>query len=104
MKQWVVLSSTYQVLELSRVTIVFKDFRTISTFVRDNYNCKIISEETDEDQSSLSVENMIFKKKTKPQNPEKKQGKRDILNSLYVLFEGRGIVLDAFESKITSMS
>ena len=104
MKQWVVLSSTYQVLELSRVTIVFKDFRTISTFVRDNYNCKIISEETDEDQSSLSVENMIFKKKTKPQNPEKKQGKRDILNSLHVLFEGRGIVLDAFESKITSMS
>ena len=85
MKQCVVLSSTYQVLELSRVTIVFKDFRTISTFVRDNYNCKIISEETDEDRSSLPVENMIFKKKTKPQNPEKKQGK-EIFLTAYIYF------------------
>ena len=46
---------------------------------------------------------MDFKKKTKPQNPEKKQEKKDILNNLYALFEGRERVLDAFESKIFSV-
>ena len=40
------------------------------------------------------------KKKTKPQNPEKKQEKQDILKNLYALFEGRQRVLSAFDSKI----
>ena len=43
---------------------------------------------------------MDFNKKTKPQNLEKKQVKKDILKNLYVLFESRERVLDAFESKI----
>ena len=43
---------------------------------------------------------MNFKKKVKPQNPEKKQKKIDILKNLYALFHGRKRVLDAFESKI----
>ena len=42
---------------------------------------------------------MNFKKKTRPQNPEKKQEKKYILKNLYALFEGRKRVLDAFESK-----
>ena len=42
---------------------------------------------------------MNFKKKT-PQNPEKKQEKKDIFNNLQKLFEGREKVLDAFECKI----
>ena len=41
-----------------------------------------------------------MKKKTKPKNPEKKQEKKDVLNNLYTLFEGRERVLGAFESKI----
>ena len=44
---------------------------------------------------------MDFKKKKKPQNSDEKQKKRDILKSLYALFEGRERVLDAFESKIS---
>ena len=43
---------------------------------------------------------MDFKKKRRPQNPEKRQKKKDILKNLYAFFEGRERVLDAFESKI----
>ena len=81
-------------------TYSFKNFRTISTIVGEIYNGKIILNEADEDQSNLLVEIMHFKKKTKPQNPEKKQEKKDILKNFYTLFEGRGRVLDAFESKM----
>ena len=41
---------------------------------------------------------MSFKKKTTPQNPEKKQNKK--LKNLYALFEGRERVLNALDSKI----
>ena len=43
---------------------------------------------------------MNFKSKIKPQNPDKKQKKQDILKSLYPLFDGRERVLDVFESGI----
>ena len=43
---------------------------------------------------------MNFKKKTKPQNLEKKQNEKYILKNLYSLFEGRERVLNAFDSKI----
>ena len=78
----------------------FKIFQTIETFVRDIYNGKINLKEADEDQSTLIVEIMNFTSKTRPQGPEKKQIKKDILKNLYTLFDGREIVLDAFEYKI----
>ena len=78
-------------------TYSFKNVRKINTFGRELYNGKITLKEADENQSSLLVEIINFKKKTKPQNPEKKQEKKDILKSLYNLFEGRERVLDAFE-------
>ena len=43
---------------------------------------------------------MDYKKKIRPQNPEKKQEKKYIFKNLYPLFEGRERVLNAFESKI----
>ena len=45
------------------------------------------------------VETLNFRKEVKPKNPEKKQ-KKDVLKSLYNLFEGRQRILDAFDSKI----
>ena len=42
---------------------------------------------------------MNFKKKTL-HNPDKKQRKKDIVKNVYVLFNNRERVLDAFESKI----
>ena len=42
---------------------------------------------------------MNFHKQIKPQNPKKKQNKKDILKNLYALFDGRERVSDAFETK-----
>ena len=83
-----------------RIHIVLKNLK-INTFGGDIYNGKVTLKEAGENQSSLLVEIMNFKKKTGPQNTEKKQEKRDILKDLYALFEGRKRVLDAFESKIS---
>ena len=47
----------------------------------DIYNVKITFKKVDEDQSSLLVKIMDFKKKTRQQNPEKKQEKKDILKT-----------------------
>ena len=69
----------------------------VETFI---YNAKITLGKASEDQSSLLVEIASFKKKTKPQNLEKKQEKKDILKNLYALFEGREKIIDAFEGRI----
>ena len=49
---------------------------------------------------NLLVEILDFNKKARPQNLESKREKKDILKNFYALFEGREIVLDAFESKM----
>ena len=67
----------------------------MNTFGRDIYNDKITLKEADKDQSSLLVEIMNFKKKTKLKNPEKKLEKKDVLKNLYEIFAGRERVLDA---------
>ena len=72
----------------------------VYTFDGGIYNGKITLKEADEDQSSLLVEIMNFKKITRSQNPEKKQEKKDALKNLYALFASSDIVLHAFESKI----
>ena len=84
------------VYRTTEYTYSFENYQTINTFGRDIYNCKITLKQTDKDQSNLLVEIVNFQKKTKPQNPEKKQKKKDILQNLYSLFEGRKKVLDAF--------
>ena len=47
----------------NKCTYNFKIFHTINTFGREIYNGKITLKEADEDQSSLLVEIMNFKKK-----------------------------------------
>ena len=81
-------------------TYDFRNFQIINAFGREIYNGNIALKEVDEDQSSLLVKIIIFKKKTKPQNPKKKQENKDTLKNLYALFEGRERVLNAFDSKI----
>ena len=54
---------------------------------------------TDENQNNLLFEIEEFKKNRKLRNPEKKQ-KRDTLESLNALYDGRKTVLDAFKSGI----
>ena len=43
---------------------------------------------------------MLLRKDTRSQDSEKQQKRADVLKNLSALFEGREIVLDAFESKI----
>ena len=86
----------------NKYTYNFKDFWTINTFGRGIYNSKTILKEADEDQSSLVVEIMNFKKKNKTSKSRerRREKKNHILKNLYAPFEGGETVLDAFESKI----
>ena len=76
-----------------------QNFRIVKTFGRDIYNGEITLKEVDEEQSSLLNEIMNFRDKTKPQDQEKKQEKKDVLKNLYNLKKDEK-VLNAFGSKI----
>ena len=86
----------------SESTYSFQNFQAIifQTFGRDIYNGKITLKKSDEDQASLLVEIVNFKKKIKPQDPEKKEGRKDVLENLYNFFEGTEKVFNAFDSKV----
>ena len=88
------------VYKSSEYTYSFQNFQTIRTFGRDIYNGEITINEANEDQTSLLAEIINFKNKAKPRDKIKKQQKKDILENLYNLFEGREKVLNAFDSKI----
>ena len=60
----------------SEYTYSFQNFQTIRTFGRDIYNGEITLKGADENQANLLVEIMNFKEKTKPEDPEKKTGKK----------------------------
>ena len=74
--------------EEAKNKLSFKNFQT-NTFGRDICNGKITLKEPDGDQSSLLVKIMNFNSKIKPQNPEQKQKKKDILINLCPLVDGR---------------
>ena len=79
---------------------IFQNFWTIVTFGRDIYNGTITKKEADEDQDDLLVEILNFRKQVKPKNTQKKQQEECVLKNLYNLFEGRGRLLNVFDSKI----
>ena len=60
-------------------TYNFKDFWTINTFGRGIYNSKTILKEADEDQSSLVVEIMNFKKKKKTSKSRERRREKKII-------------------------
>ena len=91
------------IFRASKYTYNFQNFQTIKTSGRDIYNGKITLKKADEDQASLLVEIMNFKKKTKSQHLEKNQERKDVLENLYNFFQGREKVLNAFDSKIFSI-
>ena len=74
------------VYRTNEYTYNYKNFWTINIFGRDIYNGKTTLKEDNEDQSSLLDEIINFKKKAKPQNSEKRQEKKDILDNLYAFF------------------
>ena len=59
------------------------------TFGRHIYSGEITLKEADEDQARLLPEIMNFEKKTKPQDPDKRDEKQNVLKNLYNIFDGR---------------
>ena len=88
------------VYETDEYTYSFKNVQTIKTFARDIYEGEITIKEADEYQTDLLTEILDLRKYTKPRSEEKKQEKEIVLQNLYKLFEGKGKILNAFESKI----
>ena len=81
----------------------FRNSKTIRTFGRDIYKCKITLEEADEDQSNLIDEIGNFNKKARPKDPIKKQEKDIVLENLYKFYDAREKVYNGFNSKIFLM-
>ena len=48
----------------------------------------------------MLVDIINFKSKIKPKHSEKRQNKKDVLQTLFALFDGKERVLDASDSKI----
>ena len=72
----------------------------LNTFGGEIYNVKITLKEADEDQSSLLVKIINFtKEKNKTTKSREKARKKEIINNVYALLEGRERVLDPFECK-----
>ena len=63
----------------NKFTSWFQNFQTITTFGRDIYDGTINTKEADEEEGDLLVEMLIFRRKVKPKNTEKKQQKKDVL-------------------------
>ena len=72
----------------------------MKNFGRNIYNGEITLKEADGDQRNFFVEILNFQDRAKPQEREKKTKEKNVLKSLYILFDGRERVPDAFESKI----
>ena len=69
------------VYRTNEYTYSLRNFRTMNIFGTNIYNVKITLREADEDTTSLLVEIMNFKKKVKPQNPERQQKKKIFLKT-----------------------
>ena len=69
------------VYRTNEYTYSLRNFRTMNIFGTNIYNVKITLREADEDKTSLLVEIMNFKKKVKPQNPERQQKKKIFLKT-----------------------
>ena len=86
------------------IHVVVKILKIIKIFGQDICEGEITIKEADEYQADLLTEIMNFRKNTKPRSQEKKKREKEIvLQSLYNFIEGREKVLDAFESKISSI-
>ena len=69
------------VYRASEYTHSFKTFQTTKTHGRGIYDGATTLKEADDDQRNLLVEIINFKKKTKPQDPGKKQKKKIFLKT-----------------------
>ena len=67
----------------------FKNFRSVRIFGKDIYNSMITLEKADKDQNSLVNEINKFNSSKRPKTLEKRQNKKDTLETLKALYIGR---------------
>ena len=85
-------------------TYDFRNFKTIRAFGNEIRNNVISLDTANNEQANLLSLIYDFTKKTKPRDPEQKNNKSDVLNSVSGLVKGREMVLTAFKSGIFQVS
>ena len=78
----------------------FRGFKTIRTYGNEIRNNVISLAAANIEQANLLAHIQDFMKNTKPQDPEQKKLKSDVLNSLRALVKGRELIYNAFRSGI----
>ena len=81
-------------------TYDFRNFKTIRAFGNEIRNNIISLDTVNIEQANLLSHIYDFTKKTKPQDPQKRKLRSDVLNSVSSLVQGREAVLTAFKSGI----
>ena len=81
-------------------TYDFINFKTIRAFGKEIRNNVISLDTANIEQANLLSYINDFIRKTKPQNPEKRKLRSDVLDSMTSLVKGREVVLKAFQSGI----
>ena len=94
---------TRMVYKGTNKTYDFRNFKTIRAFGNEIRNNVIDMKTADIDQASLLSHIYDFIK-TKPGDPEKRELRSDVLNSVSVLVKGKEMVLTAFKSGIFQVS
>ena len=78
----------------------FRGFKTIRTYGSDIRNNVTNLKAANLEEANLMAYLYDFTKNTKPQNPEQKKMKSDVLNSVGALAKGREVMFNAFRSGI----
>ena len=78
----------------------FRGFKTIRTCGNDIRNNVTSLAAANLEQANLLAHFHDFVKKTKPQDPEQKKLRSDVLNSVGALVKGRALMYNAFRSGI----
>ena len=88
------------VYKSSNKTYDFRNFKTIRAYGNDIRNDTISLAAANLEQANLMAHFYHFVKKTKPQDPEQKKLKSDVLDSVIALVKGRELMYNAFRSGI----
>ena len=78
----------------------FRGFKTIGTYVNDIRNNVISLKVANLEQANLMAHIQNFVKNTKPQDPEQKKLKSDVLDNVRALVKGRELMYNTFRSGI----
>ena len=78
----------------------FRGFKTIRTYGNDIRNNVTSLKAANLEQANLMAYLYDFTKNTKPQNPEQKKLKFDVLNRVGAVAKGREVMVNAFRSGI----